>query len=156
MKILPILSCLTVSAIISGCSTLTGEGTSQNLSVFTYKSDNELLNGATCELTNDEGSWTAVTPTSTMVHRSNKDLLVRCTKDGYSDGLANVVSDTKANMWGNIIFGGGVGALIDHNNGSAYSYPNTVKITMGQSKVIKQGTEDEAEAEAEPSQDSSS
>jgi hypothetical protein len=126
-----------ILAIVSGCSTLTGEGTSQNIAVFTYKSDNEMLDGARCQLTNDEGSWTAITPASVMVHRSNKDLVVRCVKDGYSDGQANVVSDTKANMFGNIIFGGGVGAIIDHNNGSAYVYPNTVNITMGQSKMIK-------------------
>ena len=126
-----------ILAIVSGCSTLTGEGTSQNIAVFTYKSDNERLDGARCKLTNDEGSWTAITPASVMVQRSNKDLVVRCVKDGYSDGQANVVSDTKANMFGNIIFGGGVGAIIDHNNGSAYVYPNTVNITMGQSKMIK-------------------
>jgi len=126
-----------ILAIVSGCSTLTGEGTSQNIAVFTYKSDNQMLDGARCQLTNDEGSWTAITPASVMVHRSNKDLVVRCVKDGYSDGQANVVSDTKANMFGNIIFGGGVGAIIDHNNGSAYVYPNTVNITMGQSKMIK-------------------
>ena len=126
-----------ILAIVSGCSTLTGEGTSQNIAVFTYKSDNEMLDGARCQLTNDEGSWTAITPASVMVQRSNKDLVVRCVKNGYSDGQANVVSDTKANMFGNIIFGGGVGAIIDHNNGSAYVYPNTVNITMGQSKMIK-------------------
>ena len=126
-----------ILALVSGCSTLTGEGTSQNIAVFTYKSDNKMLDGARCQLTNDEGSWTAITPASVMVQRSNKDLVVRCIKDGYSDGQANVVSDTKANMFGNIIFGGGVGAIIDHNNGSAYVYPNTVNITMGQSKMIK-------------------
>ena len=126
-----------ILAIVSGCSTLTGEGTSQNIAVFTYKSDNQMLDGARCQLTNDEGSWTAITPASVMVQRSNKDLVVRCVKDGYSDGQANVVSDTKANMFGNIIFGGGVGAIIDHNNGSAYVYPNTVNITMGQSKMIE-------------------
>ena len=126
-----------ILALVSGCSTLTGEGTSQNIAVFTYKSDNEMLDGARCQLTNDEGSWTAITPASVMVQRSNKDLVVRCVKDGYSDGEANVVSDTKSNMFGNIIFGGGVGAIIDHNNGSAYVYPNTVNITMGQSKMIK-------------------
>ena len=34
-------------------------------------------------------------------------------------------------MFGNIIFGGGVGAIIDHNNGSAYEYPALIKIFMG-------------------------
>ena len=61
---------------------------------------------------NDEGAWTAVTPATVMVHRSNKDLMVKCTKSGFSDARANVVSKTKGNMFGNIIFGGGVGAII--------------------------------------------
>ena len=97
-----------VSALASGCSTLTGDGTSQNLSVMTYSSDNKDLVGAQCELKNDEGTWTAVTPTTVMVRRSNKDLMVKCTKSGFSDARANVVSKTKGNMFGNIIFGGGV------------------------------------------------
>ena len=141
MKSLKIASALITTTLIGGCSTLTGEGTSQNLAIFTYKSDNSMLDGARCQMTNDEGTWTVVTPASAMVHRSNKDLVIHCTKDGYSNGYANVVSDTKANMWGNIIFGGGIGAIIDHNNGSAYVYPNTVNIIMGQSKIIKATSE---------------
>jgi hypothetical protein len=126
-------------AFLAGCSTLTSDGTSQNISVFTYGTDNKQLSGAQCEMKNDYGTWTAITPASTMVHRSNKDLIVRCVKEGYADGLANVVSKTKANMWGNIIFGGGIGAVIDHNNGSAYDYPASVNVYMGQSKTIQQG-----------------
>lgn len=129
-----------LSLSISGCSTLTGEGTSQNLSLMAYTADSKDLVGANCELKNDEGAWTAVTPANVMVHRSNKDLLVKCTKEGYSDARANVVSKTKANMFGNIIFGGGIGAIIDHNNGSAYSYPPIIKMTMGQETTIKEGS----------------
>jgi hypothetical protein len=33
-------------------------------------------------------------------------------------------------MWGNIIIGGGIGAIVDHNNGSAYDYPDVVRIPM--------------------------
>jgi len=139
-----IMPVLLMSTFVSGCSTLTSDGTSQNLSVFTYGTDNEMLSGANCELRNDYGTWTAITPASTMVHRSNKDLIVRCTKKGHSDGHANVVSVTKGNMYGNIIFGGGIGAIIDHNNGSAYEYPAQVKIYMGQSKTIQEGNSPDA------------
>lgn len=129
------------SVLASGCSTLTGEGTSQNLSVMTYTNDNKDLTGASCELKNDEGTWTAVTPATVMVRRSNKDLMVKCTKSGFSDSRANVVSKTKSNMWGNIIFGGGVGAIIDHNNGSAYQYPPVLKMIMGQDTTIQEGSQ---------------
>lgn len=140
MKISLPVALVALSALTAGCSTLTGEGTSQNLSVLTYSADNKDLTGASCELKNDEGTWTAVTPATVMVRRSNKDLLVKCTKSGFSDARANVVSKTKANMWGNIIFGGGVGAIIDHNNGSAYQYPPVLKLTMGQDMTIQEGS----------------
>ncbi len=129
-----------LSTLASGCSTLTGEGTSQNLSVMTYTADNKDLIGASCELKNDEGAWTAITPVTVMVRRSNKDLIVKCKSSGYTDADANVVSKTKANMWGNIIFGGGIGAIVDHNNGSAYQYPPVLKLTMGKSETIQEGS----------------
>lgn len=135
-----LLSVILSSAFLTGCSTLTADGTSQNLSVMTYTADRKDLLGATCEMRNDEGSWTAVTPATVMVHRSNKDLIIKCTKEGYADAHANVVSKTKANMFGNIIFGGGIGAIIDHNNGSAYDYPTAIKMTMGEDKTIKEGS----------------
>lgn len=119
------------SLLTSGCSSITGDGTSQNISVLTYAEDNQDIIGANCELANDEGMWTTVTPNSVMIHRSNKDLQVDCKKQGHKDGHATLVSKTKANMFGNILFGGGVGAIIDHNNGSAYEYPPTVKVKMG-------------------------
>ena len=119
---------------------MTGEGTSQNLSVMTYTTENKDLTGASCELKNDEGTWTAVTPATVMVRRSNKDLMVKCIKSGFADARANVVSKTKANMWGNIIVGGGIGAIIDHSNGSAYQYPPTLKLTMGKDSIIQEGS----------------
>lgn len=141
MKSTYLITLLALSAFASGCSTLTGEGTSQNLSVMTYTTDNKDLIGASCELKNDEGSWSAVTPATVMVRRSNKDLMVKCTKSGLTDARANVVSKTKANMWGNIIFGGGIGAIVDHNNGSAYQYPPVLKLTMGQDSTIQEGSQ---------------
>lgn len=107
---------------------------------MTYTVDNQDLTGASCELKNDEGTWTAVTPATVMVRRSNKDLMVNCKKSGFSDARSNVVSRTKANMFGNIIFGGGIGAIIDHNNGSAYVYPPVLKLIMGQDIMIKEGS----------------
>jgi hypothetical protein len=140
MRKITATSIVVLAALVSGCSTLTADGTSQNLSLMTYSTDNKDLVGAACELKNDEGTWTAVTPATVMVHRSNKDLIVKCTKSGFSDARANVVSKTKANMFGNIIFGGGIGAIIDHNNGSAYQYPPMIKMIMGEDKIIKEGS----------------
>ena len=117
--------------LLTGCSTITGSGTTQSVSVQTYNTDGTEFDGAKCEMRNDEGTWFVVTPGSTMVHRSNKDLEIICKKQGTAAGTANVMSRTKGNMYGNILLGGGIGAVIDHANGSAYEYPSLVKIFMG-------------------------
>lgn len=117
--------------LVSGCSTLTGEGTAQSISVETVeRASGDRIIDARCDLSNDEGAWTVLTPGSVMVHRSNKPLSIKCQKLGYIQDYSSVDSKTKANMWGNIIVGGGIGAIIDHNNGSAYAYPDVVRIPM--------------------------
>ena len=120
-----------IALLATGCSTISGSGTSQSISIQTFAADGQDVEGAKCDMTNDEGTWFLTTPGSTMVHRSNKDLQVICKKTGVDVGSANVVSRTKGNMFGNLILGGGVGAIIDHNNGSAYEYPALIKIFMG-------------------------
>ncbi len=140
-----LLAIAAISICATGCSTISGSGTSQSMSVQTFASDGQDVEGAKCEMTNDEGTWFVVTPGSAYVHRSNKDLNVICKKQGVDVGTANVVSRTKGNMFGNIILGGGVGAIIDHNNGSAYEYPSLIKIFMGR---MNQKIEEKAEPAA--------
>jgi len=117
----------------TGCSTISGSGSHQSISVQTFGSDGSSLDGAKCDMSNDEGTWFVVTPASTMIHKSNKDLQVICRKPGSDVGTASVVSRTKGNMYGNILLGGGIGAVVDHNNGAAYEYPGLIKIFMGRS-----------------------
>ena len=80
-----------------------------------------------------------------MIHRSNDDMQVLCNKAGVEPGRAAVVSETKGSMFGNILFGGGIGAIVDHNNGSAYEYPALIQILMGAfSKVEPPETPDQS------------
>ncbi len=149
MKILALSALIAAAILSSGCSTLTASGTAQPVTVLTYTPDGKDLNEAKCELVNDEGSWALVTPNTSTINRSNKDLFVTCKKESFEQGTANVVSKTKGNMFGNIIFGGGIGAIIDHNNGSAYEYPATIKIVMGKSQRIEEGTSQAVEPSKE-------
>jgi hypothetical protein len=126
------------SMALAGCSSITGSGTTQSVSVQTLSANGAEVSGAKCSLKNDVGSWFVTTPGSVTVSRSNKDLFVSCKKEDMDVGEANVVSHTKCNMFGNIIFGGGIGAIIDHNNGSAYEYPGLIKIYMGKHLTIKE------------------
>lgn len=127
-QLLPVL--VAISALAGGCASITGTNT-QSMSVETREQGGTQLTGAACELSNNKGKWFVTTPGSVMIHRSNDDMQVLCNKVGLESGRAAVVSDTKGSMFGNILFGGGIGAIIDHNNGSAYEYPTLVQVLMG-------------------------
>lgn len=127
---------VTIIAALSlvGCASITGT-TNQNVSVQTKESTGTELVGASCELSNKKGKWFITTPGTVGISRSNDDIQVSCTKDGYLQGRQGVVSDTKGMMFGNIIFGGGIGAIIDHNSGAAYEYPSVIQVVM--SRIAK-------------------
>ena len=48
-------------------------------------------------------------------------------------------------MFGNIILGGGIGAIIDHNKGTAYTYPTWVQLIFGKSLVFDRSAEKEGQ-----------
>lgn len=57
-------------------------------------------------------------------------------KEGFDNSRASVILDTKGSMIGNILLGDCIGAVVNHNNGSAYEYPSFIQITMGADSVI--------------------
>jgi hypothetical protein len=123
------------SSQLIGCASVSN-GTSGPIRVETVGSDGVAVTGAKCDLTNDYGTYSVVTPASVIVHKSSKELQVTCKKDGFPDATANVISRVTGSMFGNIILGGGIGAIVDHSNGSAYNYPDWVKFVMGQFAIF--------------------
>ncbi|MEI7815981.1 MAG: hypothetical protein WCI45_02205 [Desulfuromonadales bacterium] len=115
---------------LSGCASVTGT-TGQSVSVQTREQSGKEVSGAVCELTNNKGKWFVTTPGSVGINRSNDDLQVLCNKESYEPGRVAVVSVTKGAMFGNIILGGGIGAIVDHNTGAAYEYPAFFQVVMG-------------------------
>jgi len=119
---------------LSGCASVTGT-TGQSVSVETRQQAQQ-VSGASCELSNSKGKWFVTTPGSVQIRRSNDELIVICTKEGFEPGRANVASETKGSMFGNILLGGGIGAIVDHNSGAAYEYPTLIQIMMGAISAI--------------------
>lgn len=128
-KVCPI-ALATLVLLSSGCATITGSE-HQSISVQTREQGGREVAGAACELTNSRGRWTVTTPGTVSLNRSNEDMQVICSKAGVEPGRASVTSATKGSMFGNIIFGGGIGAIIDHSKGTAYEYPNFIQVVMG-------------------------
>jgi hypothetical protein len=126
---------LACAALSSGCATITGSET-QNISVETHDASGPIA-GAECRLTNNNGNWTVKTPGVAAVRKSSEDLLVRCEMQDREPGTARVISKVNAGMFGNIVFGGAVGAVIDHSRGTAYDYPTQLRVVLGTSRVIE-------------------
>jgi len=128
------LAILALSTQIVGCASIVN-GQNQSVSVQT-RTDTEAVAGANCKLSNNKGSWFVTTPGSTIVQRSFEDLSVRCEKSPLDPGLASVKSGTKPMAFGNIIFGGVIGAGVDISTGAAYDYPTLITVTMGKSVAL--------------------
>ena len=135
------------SFAFSGCATLTSSEM-QTVSLNTKTVDGQAVDKAKCMLRNDRGSWEATSPGTVSVRRSDEDLIVECKKEGVADGILRAISRAAGSMFGNIIFGGGVGAIIDHSKGTGYNYPNDLPVKMGASTTVDRRTEDQPNQQA--------
>ena len=128
------------TGLTSGCATITGAET-QNISLQALDSSGAAVAEAECKLTNDKGNWKAKPPTIAVVTRSAEDLMVQCDAEGQQPGTLRAISRANSGMFGNIIFGGGIGAIIDHNKGTAYDYPSLLRVIFGSSLVTDKQNE---------------
>lgn len=146
MKNLYLIGVLSISAFATGCASIVS-GTNQSVSVETRNKGVQVAN-ANCKLTNDKGTWFVATPGTVTVNRSYNEMAVRCEKDGIDPGLLTAKSSTKGMAFGNIIFGGIIGAGVDMSTGAAYDYPSLFTIEMGQAIVIAPPAAEQSRAEA--------
>jgi len=121
------LNGLLLSAVVltSGCATLT-KGTSQTVTVDTDPS------GATCTLTRDAKPVAIVNPTpgSVPVEKAHGTIAIACRKQGYLEAAGNLASEFQAMTFGNILFGGLIGVVVDAASGAMHQYPDRVTITL--------------------------
>ena len=116
-------------SFLTSCASVVN-GTHQTISVLTPP-----VQGAQCVLENNKGKWyLSNTPSSVVVHRSYKNLIVSCKKSGYSSATVAFKSKTKPAALGNILLGGAIGAGVDMANGAAYEYPLEIKVPLKSSK----------------------
>lgn len=129
------LSLVVALALLTGCASITKDS-NQPVKIETYSKSNQAILGSKCTAKNERGEWSVTTPNAVSVHRSGQNLLVSCEKEGEAPGIATVISRANGGMFGNILFGGGIGAIIDHNKGTAYSYPDWIRVIMGDNLVF--------------------
>ena len=114
--------------------------TTHPMKVETRTETGELVTGADCTLTNDRGSMSVKSGDIAQVRRSSIDVDIVCKHPSNRDAIARAISRANAGLFGNIIIGGGIGAIIDHNRGTAYTYPTWVQLVFGQMLVLIEAT----------------
>lgn len=112
---------------LPGCSTIVSSD-NQTVNVKALHQNKE-IHGAVCSMQNSKGEWTTVTPQSINIRKSFGDLNVTCRKDAAT-GTKVVASSAEGSTFGNILLGGGIGALVDAGTGNGYIYPNNIIVDM--------------------------
>ncbi|HTH41344.1 MAG TPA: hypothetical protein VL968_11185 [Rhodocyclaceae bacterium] len=133
MRVSILVTMLIAGMTSVGCSTIT-QSENQSLALTATYEGKPV--DPVCQIKNDRGSWDSKAPSNVTVRKSGEDLEVTCKKEGMPDGLLKAISRAAGSMWGNIVFGGGIGAIIDHNKGTGYDYPDQLQVKMGESVVV--------------------
>lgn len=124
------------AAVLTGCASITTDST-QLVRVDALDEQGDVVDDAKCDLTNDNATYQVDAGRHVMVKKSGKSLNIRCespNREDLAEGTA--ISRPGAGMFGNIIFGGGIGAIIDHSSGKAYNYPEWMQVVFGRILVF--------------------
>ena len=138
MRIHHVSTILAASAALglSGCASIINDST-HPLRIETKTAEGEAVAGAECKVTNDYHMAQEVKSGSIMqVRRSAADLDIVCRQAGQPDATAKAISRPNAGLFGNILLGGVIGAVIDHTKGTAYSYPRWLVLIFGRELVF--------------------
>lgn len=106
--------------LLAGCATVM-EGTSQSVAVATTPP------GAVCTVdrAGTRLGQVAATPGSIHIDKSKNDLTVTCAKPGYQTATVSQTPHFVGTTFGNIILGGGIGAIVDAASGANYIPPRS-------------------------------
>ena len=137
---LKLFTAVFVLLTMSGCASIVND-TTHPMKIETKSATGESITGAECKISNDYGSITAKSGDTAQVRRSSKDMDITCKHPQNADANGRIISRANAGLAGNIIFGGGIGAIIDHNKGTAYTYPTWISLVFGKTLVFDRSTE---------------
>jgi hypothetical protein len=128
-------------AALSGCATVLNDAT-QPIRIDTKTADGQTISGADCAVSNDKGRLTLKSGQTAQVHRSSRDLDVTCVLPGQRDASGRSISRANMGIWGNILIGGAIGAIVDHSKGTGYTYPSWIQLVFGQTLSFDRRRED--------------
>jgi hypothetical protein len=124
MKLTAVAAVAALGVTMSGCASIIA-GTSQDISVSTPPAE-----GARCVLSSRAGSSEVTTPGVVHVEKSGHDIQASCAKAGFAPASTIIASGVEPWTFGNIIFGGLIGVVVDWATGAIHKYPSHVQIPM--------------------------
>jgi|TARA_B110000196_G_C20870829_1_gene531965 hypothetical protein len=111
--------------------------------------------GATCRLTNNDGTYFInKTPGTVSINKSGSALSVSCFKEGEAGSSMSAESKVAKMAWGNILLGGIIGGGVDMATGAAYNYPNFLEHPLDCRDSVKSSSSKEGGLKLKSSQDS--
>lgn len=118
-------ACCALPALLAGCATIT-TGSSQNVTLVTEPG------GAACVFSRAGEIMGIINPTpgTLMLTKGHGDLRVRCTKEGFLDSSGVVGAKFQKMTFGNILFGGIIGIVVDAASGATGEYEPQITITL--------------------------
>jgi hypothetical protein len=149
MRPIAALGIMLLAVLCGGCASVT-QGTTHSLRIETVTDKGVDIADASCTLTNDTGTTVARSGRSTIVRRSSKDLEISCSSSGQPEASGKLTSRANIGLAGNVLLGGAIGAVVDHNTGAAYTYPSWVRLVFGRYAVFDRRDEIEGTAMQAP------
>jgi hypothetical protein len=143
-EVIKTLAAASAAFLCVGCASIMND-TSHAMKLDTRRADGTMVNGAECVMSNDYGSNYVKSGTTVQVRRSSKDLDITCKDPANPDAVGRAISRANAGLAGNLIIGGGIGMIIDHTKGTAYTYPTWVQLTFGKTLVFDRMAEREGQ-----------
>lgn len=96
-----------------------------------------MVQGATCILQNNHGTYHVYTPGAVLVKKSEFDISISCKKNDLSTPNYTFAAGMAGNVWGNLIFGGPVGVAIDAASGAGFNYPLSITVWWSEDSCNK-------------------
>ncbi len=119
MRALMILAGLLLA---TGCASIT-KGTKDTVNVEIGNCSESML----CKATNKKGTWEFRAPGPVTVVKSDDALVLRC-EDGPHVLTRTIAPDNSGMAWGNVVFGGVVGAAVDSGTDAHWDLPDVVTL----------------------------
>lgn len=115
------------------------------MKVETFDQAGNAVVGAKCELQNDRGAFNVETPNTVFVRKSANELVITCKAPNQPLADAKLTSRTGGAVFGNILLGGIIGAVVDTASGVAYNYPEWVQLIFGKTLTFDRNDHKDAQ-----------